>query len=103
MKTVEPGAKLMPHRQQVLIIGVGSIGERHLRCFGATGRADLSFCEIDPALRQTVAERYAIGAAFDSVETALASRPDVVLVATPAHLHIPIAIDAAQGGAHLLI
>ena len=29
---------MTPHR--VLIVGVGSIGERHLRCFAATGRAD---------------------------------------------------------------
>ena len=26
----------------VLIVGVGSIGERHLRCFQSTGRADVA-------------------------------------------------------------
>ena len=34
-------------RHHVLIIGVGSIGERHLRCFRATGRADVWIVEIN--------------------------------------------------------
>jgi predicted dehydrogenase len=93
----------MSLKHRVLIIGVGSIGERHLRCFAATGRADVSLCEINPALRQTVAERYSVTDIYNSVETALATSPDVVVVATPAHLHIPIATTAAQDGAHLLI
>lgn len=93
----------MTRKHRVLIIGVGSIGERHLRCFATTGRADVSLCEINPTLRQTVAERYSVKDAFDSVDAALATRPDIVLVATPAHLHIPIATAAARRGAHLLI
>jgi len=36
---------------QALIIGTGSIGERHLRCFPATGQAELSFCETNASLR----------------------------------------------------
>ena len=42
-------------KHRVLIVGAGSIGERHLRCFQATGRASVSFVEISPALRQTIA------------------------------------------------
>ena len=41
-------------RHRVLIVGVGSIGERHLRCFQATGRAEVSFVEINDELRQRV-------------------------------------------------
>lgn len=88
---------------RVLIIGVGSIGERHLRCFMGTGRAQLSLCEINPALRHSVAERYSVTDVFDRTDAALASRPDVVVVATPAHLHIPIAMAAIQAGSHVLI
>ena len=36
-------------RHRVLVIGVGSIGERHLRCFQQTGRCQLSFVEINDA------------------------------------------------------
>ena len=40
----------------ILVIGVGSIGERHLRCFQATGRAEVSFVEINESLRATIAD-----------------------------------------------
>ena len=50
----------MAETNNVLIVGVGSIGERHLRCFQATGRADLSLCEIDDQLRERISARYGI-------------------------------------------
>ena len=48
----------LPH--SVLIAGVGSIGERHLRCFQSTGRAEVSFVEVNPSLLATIAERYGV-------------------------------------------
>jgi predicted dehydrogenase len=89
----------------VLIIGVGSIGERHLRCFRATGRAELRFVEINPELRRNIAVRYAVPdtAQFSDLETALQQRPDVAVVCTPAPLHVPLATRLAEAGIHLLI
>jgi predicted dehydrogenase len=52
----------MVHR--VLVVGVDSIGERHVRCFAATGRARVSVCEVDAGSRRAVAERYAVAEAF---------------------------------------
>ena len=48
----------MAASMQVLIVGVGSIGERQLRCFQATDRTIVSLCEIDSPRRRRVAERY---------------------------------------------
>jgi predicted dehydrogenase len=90
-------------RPSVLVVGVGSIGERHLRCLKATGRANLSFCEIAQPLRRSIADRYGIGSVFDRYESALESQPDAVVICTPAHLHIPMAQAAAERGVHLLI
>lgn len=89
--------------KSITIVGVGSIGERHLRCFAATSRAEVSFCESNPALRQTIAERYGNPRAFDAFELALAEQPDAVVICTPAHLHVPMALAAARAGVHLLI
>src|SRR5262245_37080029 len=88
---------------KVLIIGVGSIGERHLRCFQKTGRADCSLVEINDEPRRAVAERYGVRRAFADLETALADRPDVAVIATPAPLHVPIAQQLAEADVHLLI
>jgi len=93
----------MTRRHSLLIVGGGSIGERHLRCFAATGRVDLSLCEVDPARQQTVADRYQIQARFSKIQDALERKPGAVVICTPAHTHIPIALTAAQSGAHLLI
>ncbi len=93
----------MSDRKSILIVGVGSIGERHLRCFQATGRAELSLCEVNPVLRKTVAERYQVANVFGDLETALASKPDAVAICTPSNLHIPMALAAAKCGIHLFI
>src|SRR5580765_4887327 len=90
-------------RHRVLVVGVGSIGERHLRCFQATGRAEVSFVEINDELRRAVAERYPVRGVHVNLESALADRPDIAVVATPAPMHVPIATQLAEAGVHLLI
>jgi predicted dehydrogenase len=85
-----------------LIIGTGSIGERHVRCFQATNRCRVSIVEINPALRQSIAERYGVPS-YGSIEEALAAKPTASVVAVPAHLHLPIARQLAEAGVHLLI
>jgi len=93
----------MNKNHSLLIIGVGSIGERHLRCFQSTGRVDLSICELNQDLRNTVGDRYGITKRFDQLEAALADKPEAALIAAPAHLHIPLAQTCAEAGCHLLI
>ncbi len=94
-------------RHRVLVVGVGSIGERHVRCFTATGRAELAVCETNPELRRTVAVRYGCANAYADLDAALKNqtqwRPDLVLIATPAPLHVPMAAAAAGAGLNLLI
>jgi predicted dehydrogenase len=90
-------------RHRVLVIGVGSIGERHLRCFLATGRAEVGLVEINPDLRRNVADRYGISAVYGDLASALVNRPDVAVVATPAPIHVPLATQLAEAGVHVLI
>ncbi|MEW6304062.1 MAG: Gfo/Idh/MocA family oxidoreductase [Verrucomicrobiota bacterium] len=93
----------MSELKSILIAGVGSIGERHLRCFAATGRAELAICEVNAALRQTIAERYGIKREFGDYNEAIGGQPDAVVICTPAPAHVPLALAAARAGAHLLI
>jgi predicted dehydrogenase len=93
----------MPELKSALIIGVGSIGERHLRCFQATGRVRLSLCDTNPSLRQRVAEQYGIDRVYADLDAALADPHDAAVIATPAQLHVPMARQLVQAGMHLLI
>jgi predicted dehydrogenase len=86
----------------IVVIGVGSIGERHVRCFQGTGRCRVSLVEINPTLRQSVAERYGVPS-YVSLEEALRAKPTAAVVAVPAHLHLPVAKQLADAGVHLLI
>ena len=93
----------MSRIKNVLVVGSGSIGERHLRCFLATGRAKVSLCEIDPALRTRIAQQYDVNRVYADLSAALVDRHDAAVIATPAHLHISMAAQLAEAGTHVLI
>lgn len=89
--------------RNVLVIGVGSIGHRHLRCFQQTGRVQLSICETNTALAQQIAAQYGIERTYTNLDAAIAGGFDAAVITTPAHLHVPMAIKLAEAGMHLLI
>ncbi len=93
----------MTSRHRVLIVGVGSIGHRHLRCFKETGRAELSLCEPNGDLARQVGELNGVDRVFSNLDATLVNPPDAAVIATPAPLHIPMAIQLAEAGVHLLI
>ncbi|MFZ2640362.1 MAG: Gfo/Idh/MocA family oxidoreductase [Verrucomicrobiia bacterium] len=87
----------------ILIVGCGSIGERHLRCFQHTGRADVAACDANATLVQRVAQQYSV-TSFNDLNAALAARRyDGIVIATPAHTHVPLALTALQHGAAVFI
>lgn len=86
----------------LLIIGCGSIGERHLRCFQQTGRARVTACDTNPELLQRMAEVYQVPVCRDAA-AALGGAFDAVVICTPAHLHVPLARQALDRGLHVLI
>ncbi len=90
-------------KKKVLVVGTGSIGERHTRCILATNRAEVSICEINDNLRKKIAANYNIKHSYADLTSALEAEHDAIVIATPAHLHIPMAQQAAESGLHLLI
>ena len=89
--------------RRVLVIGGGSIGERHTRCFQKTGRVDVCLCEINDEVRKRVANDYGLSASFSSFDAALAESFDAAVICTPAHLHIQMARQLAERDVNLLI
>ncbi len=89
--------------KRILIVGTGSIGERHLRCFQSIPGTEVAACEPNAELGKTVAERYGCRW-FRSLDEALEGQSfDAAVICTPAHTHIPIAAQCVERGLHLLI
>lgn len=82
-------------RHRVLVIGGGSIGERHARCFVRTGRADVFLCEPRSDVRERIQATYGLPASFGSLDEALEQPFDAAVICSPAHLHIGMARQLA--------
>lgn len=99
---------------KILLVGLGSIGQRHARNLRATLGGDVELLAyrvrrlthvITPDLRiepGDVEAKYGI-TVFTNLEAALAARPDAVFVTNPNSLHMPVALAAARAGCHLFI
>lgn len=79
-----------PARRNLLVVGVGSIGERHVRCFQKTGRAEVSICELNSRLLDEVGKRYNVKHAYNDLNLALSESYDAAVVAVPANAHIGV-------------
>jgi len=86
----------------VAVIGLG-FGRAHVPAFQAAGARVVAVCQRDEAAARKVAAAYGVPHAYARWEEMLAAaRPDVVVIATPPHLHRSIARAASSAGAHVL-
>jgi predicted dehydrogenase len=90
-------------RPTILVIGCGSIGERHVRTFLATGGVDIIACDNRAAIRRQVADRYGINTTEDWSSPLHNPALVGVVIATPAPLHVEIATRCLAAGRHVLI
>ncbi len=86
----------VPNKQKILIIGFGSMGQRHWRNLKKLGYAS-SVYDID---RKKVINNQS---SIASLTLANLKEFDVVFVCTPNHLHLKYALMAAKAGCHLFI
>lgn len=99
---------------KVLIAGLGSIGQRHVRNLRKRFGHDLDIIAYRVrGLSHVITDRMTIadGAVervydircFDRLEDALGERPDAAFICNPTSLHLPTALAAARAGCHLFI
>jgi predicted dehydrogenase len=84
-----------------LIIGAGSIGQRHCKNLVALGHDVLAW-DVDPARCRELAAAAGVPTAA-SLEAGLATRPEAALICTPPVSHTALARQALAAGAHLFI
>lgn len=84
-----------------LIVGCGSIGQRHIRNLKKLGHNVIG-CETNHSRARKVSQEHNIKV-FGSLKGALNGKYNGVIICTPTSLHVPIAIEAAKRSMHLLI
>jgi len=85
--------------QRVLIVGFGSIGQRHLRIV----RAILPGADVRVLRGAGKGEAEEANGCFTSLDQALAFEPQAAIIASPAPFHVDVALVLAQCGCHLLV
>ena len=85
-----------------LIIGVGSIGERHLRNFLRIDGVRCSIAEISDHTREKIAGEYKVEASYSDYREADLASFDGVVICVPANLHVAIATEVVKAGTHVL-
>ncbi len=86
---------------KILVVGGGSIGERHVRCVLATKRAEVSLCELNKDLLKDVAGRYPLAQTFGDFGAVDLSSFDGVVICTPANLHIKMCRQVVAAGVNV--
>jgi len=86
---------------KVMVAGLGSIGRRHLRHLAALGVDDVLLYRTH---RSTLPEDALASYPVETdLTTALAHKPDAVVISNPTSLHLEVAIPAAEQGCHILL
>ena len=84
------------------IVGLGSIGRRHLQNFHAVGVEPLTAYDVDPRQREAAVTQFPFARVTQTLETALEG-VDAVVICTPPDSHLALARAAAERGAHLMV
>src|SRR4051794_7468540 len=86
-----------------VVIGAGSIGERHIRAFSQEPGVRISIVEPNADRAAGVASRYNCAAWYGCLEQAPIHDFDAALIATPADSHVPLGMICARAGLALFI
>jgi hypothetical protein len=87
-----------------LIVGLGSVGRRHLQNLVSLGERDILLNRRAGQPSSSLADEELSAFPVETdLQAALAHRPDAVIVSNPTAMHLPAAIAAAQAGCAILI
>ena len=89
-------------RRKVLAVGCGGIGERHIRVLSSMDDVELSICDINEELLNRLKITYKIFNIYRSWNSIALENFDIVLISTPAHLHVSMINDALEANCHVL-
>lgn len=100
---------------KALIVGLGAIGQRHIRNLRLLLGNGIEFLAYRVRhLSQTITPELTLAPdcdvehtlgvrAFDNLEQALEQKPTMALICNPTSLHLPVALVAARAGCHIFV
>jgi len=88
-----------------MVVGCGSIGQRHAKNARMLGVKDIVLCDIDAARVCKFADSIGTDLVFESYEKAFESHPEIeaAIIATPSSLHLQPALYLAGHKVNILI
>ena len=85
----------------ILVVGTGSIGQRHARLLAEREDVELWLCDSSQTCLDEAQKNADSARNFLDYKQALAAGPVAVFVCTPHHLHRPMAVAALEAGCHV--
>jgi predicted dehydrogenase len=92
----------MAKKYSYLVIGAGSIGQRHIRNLLKLGRR-VAVCEKSLVIRNKIKNLFPEIKVYSDLSQGLASAPDIAMICTPSNAHLQPALEAAKAGCNLFI
>ncbi|MBI5892628.1 MAG: Gfo/Idh/MocA family oxidoreductase [Deltaproteobacteria bacterium] len=92
-------------KKRFIIIGCGSIGQRHLKNLLALGVRDFILCDTSAERLEKIKKEFSIENIYIDYKKAIKENKDITaaVIATPSSLHVPMAMDCAKAGINLFI
>ena len=90
-------------RLRILVVGCGSIGTRHLRAFKRIEGVEVIPCDPRKDVLKKIVENYNLAEVYKDIKEVNLERIDAMVICTPPHTHISIALGGAKANCHLLI
>lgn len=92
----------MALKKRIVVVGAGSIGKRHARLLAGRPNISVELCDSNPQILSEAIKVTGDLPQHRSFDQMLATKPEMVLIATPHNMHTEQTIRALNSGAHVL-
>ena len=89
--------------KNVLIIGAGGIGRRHIKGYLSTKRTSLSIVEPDDEKINSIQKEFSIDKAYTSIEQVNLNQFDLAVICSPANMHVEAMKICAQNNLSFMV